>query len=129
MEVCGAATQRHVTFTNTRFRMNSSSSQTSSDATSERLVALLTGLVKALVDEPEAVAVHADATTNSTALRLQVAPNDLGKGIGKQGRTARSLRTILTAIGSKTQHRISLDVVEADGDGGGTDGRHENIAE
>ncbi len=109
--------------------MNSSSSQTSSDATSERLVALLTGLVKALVDEPEAVAVHADATTNSTALRLQVAPNDLGKVIGKQGRTARSLRTILTAIGSKTQHRISLDVVEADGDGGGTDGRHENIAE
>ncbi len=102
--------------------MNSSSSQTSPDATSERLVALLTGLVQALVDEPNAVTVSADSASSSTSLRLQVAPNDLGKVIGKQGRTARSLRTILTAIGSKTQHRISLDVVETDPDVTGRNG-------
>ncbi len=43
-------------------------------------------------------------------LRLYVANDDLGKLIGKQGRTARSLRTILAAAGSKQQHRFSLDV-------------------
>ena len=98
--------------------MSASSPQvsSSSDVTTERLVALLTGLVQALVDQPDAVSVSADSGTNSTALRLEVAPDDLGKVIGKQGRTARSLRTILNAIGSKTQHRISLDVLESDDD-------------
>ena len=48
----------------------------------------------------------------SVVLRLQVAPGDLGKVIGKQGRTARSLRTILGAASMKLKHRFSLDIVE-----------------
>lgn len=72
-------------------------------------------MAKALVDKPDAVRVEMDQTGEATTLRLYVAPDDLGKVIGKQGRTARSLRTILSAIGSRAQHRFSLDVLEAEG--------------
>lgn len=74
---------------------------------------LMTELAKALVDEPEAVVVEAIADGESTLLRLYVAPNDIGKVIGKQGRTARSLRTILGAASMKFQHRFGLDIVES----------------
>lgn len=75
---------------------------------------LMTELAKALVDEPEAVKVEAIAEGESTLLRLYVAPSDIGKVIGKQGRTARSLRTILGAASMKFQHRFGLDIVESD---------------
>jgi uncharacterized protein len=79
--------------------------------------ALMTEIAKALVDEPEAVQVDAIQEGDSTLLRLRVAPGDIGKVIGKQGRTARSLRTILGAAGMKLQHRFGLDIVESpDGD-------------
>ena len=71
---------------------------------------LMMFLAKALVDEPGEVRVEPDTGDTETVLRLYVAPDDLGKLIGKQGRTARSLRTILSAAGSKLQHRFSLDV-------------------
>ncbi|MEG9434011.1 KH domain-containing protein [Terriglobus sp. RCC_193] len=71
---------------------------------------LLTGIAKALVDHPENLRVESEAFESETVLRLFVHPDDLGKVIGKQGRTARSLRTILSAAGSKVQHRFSLDV-------------------
>jgi predicted RNA-binding protein YlqC (UPF0109 family) len=67
---------------------------------------------RALVDEPEAVRVEVSTVGDSTALRLFVSPNDIGKVIGKQGRTARSLRTILSAASMKLHHRFSLDIVE-----------------
>jgi len=50
----------------------------------------------------------------STVLRVRVAPQDIGKVIGKQGRTARSLRTILGAASMKLHHRFSLDILEDD---------------
>lgn len=78
----------------------------------DRMANLLTGMVRSLVDEPDTVRVEKDEAAGSTTLRLYVASEDLGKVIGKQGRTARSLRTILNAIGSKAQHRIQLDVLE-----------------
>ena len=76
--------------------------------------ALMTEIAKALVDEPEAVQVEAIQEGESTLLRLRVAPGDIGKVIGKQGRTARSLRTILGAASMKMQHRFGLDIVESD---------------
>jgi predicted RNA-binding protein YlqC (UPF0109 family) len=75
--------------------------------------ALMTQIAQALVDEPEAVQVEAIQEGDSTLLRLRVAPGDIGKVIGKQGRTARSLRTILGAASMKLHHRFGLDIVEA----------------
>ena len=69
-------------------------------------------IAKALVDEPEAVAVNEVEDGNATILELTVAPGDLGKVIGKQGRTARSLRTIVSAAGTKSRKRIVLEILE-----------------
>jgi predicted RNA-binding protein YlqC (UPF0109 family) len=87
-------------------------------ATREKLtgsmVELVSGMAKALVDLPEEVVVQAAPDHDGTALLLRVAPGDLGKVIGKQGRTARSIRTILGAASMKAQHRYSLDIQRAD---------------
>jgi predicted RNA-binding protein YlqC (UPF0109 family) len=69
------------------------------------------------VDLPEAVIVEAVEREESTALRLRVAPTDVGKVIGKQGRTARSMRTILGAVSMKHHHRYTLDILEEDHEG------------
>ena len=76
----------------------------------EQMCDLMLSLAKALVDQPEEVRVEPATSETDTVLRLYVAPDDLGKLIGKQGRTARSMRTILSAAGMKLQHRFSLDV-------------------
>ncbi len=76
----------------------------------QRMCDLITGMAVALVDSPERVRVEVESHDAETVLKLYVSPDDLGKLIGKQGRTARSLRTILSAAGSKVQHRFSLDV-------------------
>jgi len=82
----------------------------SSPESVQRISDLLTNVAKALVDHPESIRVETESFETETVLRLYVNPDDLGKVIGKQGRTARSLRTILSAAGSKVQHRFSLDV-------------------
>ena len=87
--------------------------QTGTVAASPDMQTLMTEIAKALVDTPEAVVVEAIKETESTILRLRVAPSDIGKVIGKQGRTARSLRTILSAASMKLRHRFALDIVEA----------------
>lgn len=79
---------------------------------SRRMRDLIAGLAKALVDHPEVVTVEVVPEATSTVLRLRVAANDIGKVIGKQGRTARSIRTILSAASMKLQHRFALDIVE-----------------
>ena len=71
---------------------------------------------KALVDHPDEVFVHSSDEIGGTVLMLRVAPADLGKVIGKQGRTARSIRTILGAASMKAQHRFSLDIQKGDGE-------------
>jgi predicted RNA-binding protein YlqC (UPF0109 family) len=83
-----------------------------STAVSE-VTSLLSTIAKALVDDTNAVKVEVMTVQESTVLRLHVAPSDIGKLIGKQGRTARSLRTILGAASMKLQSRFSLDIVEA----------------
>lgn len=74
------------------------------------MVDLITGVARALVDQHSEVSVEAFDEPSSTLLRLRVAPADLGKVIGKQGRTARSIRTILAAASMKAQHRFALDI-------------------
>jgi predicted RNA-binding protein YlqC (UPF0109 family) len=80
------------------------------DALTRSMSELVAGMAKALVDLPEEVSVQAAPDNDGTALMLRVAPGDLGKVIGKQGRTARSIRTILGAASMKAQHRFSLDI-------------------
>jgi uncharacterized protein len=73
---------------------------------------LVEQIARALVDEPDHVSVHAVDGEQTTVLELRVAPNDLGKVIGKQGRTARSIRTILGAAGMKLRKRFTLEILE-----------------
>ena len=75
---------------------------------------LVREIARALVDEPEAVDVQSVERDENTVLRLRVAPGDVGKVIGKQGRTARSVRTILGAVSMKLHHRYTLDILEED---------------
>jgi len=73
---------------------------------------LIEDIAKALVDIPEEVAVRSVEGEQVTVLELKVAPSDLGKVIGKQGRTARSIRTILGAAGMKLNRRFTLEILE-----------------
>jgi len=75
------------------------------------MIELVGSMARALVDQPDEVSVNAAPEGEGTALLLRVAPADLGKVIGKQGRTARSIRTILGAASMKAQHRFSLDIL------------------
>ena len=74
--------------------------------------ALVEQIAKSLVDEPDKVSVQAVDGEQVTVLELRVAPDDLGKVIGKQGRTARSIRTILGAAGMKLHKRYTLEILE-----------------
>jgi predicted RNA-binding protein YlqC (UPF0109 family) len=69
-------------------------------------------LAKALVDEPDQVNVTEVEGERLTIIELRVAPGDLGKVIGKQGRTARSIRTILNATATKLHKRAVLEILE-----------------
>lgn len=73
---------------------------------------LVEEIAKALVDVPDRVEVHQVDGQQSTVLELRVDPSDLGKIIGKQGRTARSIRTILGAVSMKENHRYTLEILE-----------------
>ena len=74
--------------------------------------ALMTHVVKALVDAPEEVEVEAFDEGDRIVLELVVGESDLGKVIGRQGRMAKSLRTILGAAALKTRKRYQLEIVE-----------------
>ena len=69
-------------------------------------------IAKALVDEPEKVQVNEIEGEKVTVIELRVAPGDLGKVIGKQGRTARSIRTLLNAAATKLRKRAVLEILE-----------------
>jgi predicted RNA-binding protein YlqC (UPF0109 family) len=76
------------------------------------LKALIELMAKALVDKPDAVSVRETDGEKTTIIELRVAQEDLGKVIGKQGRTARSMRTILNAAGTKLGKRCVLEILE-----------------
>ena len=73
---------------------------------------LITYIAKALVDNPEEVRVSEIAGDQTSVLELKVAKEDLGKVIGKQGRTARAMRTLLSASSAKIRKRTVLEIVE-----------------
>jgi predicted RNA-binding protein YlqC (UPF0109 family) len=73
---------------------------------------LVSEIAKALVDSPDEVSVNEVQGEQVTVLELRVAPSDLGKVIGKQGRTARSIRTLLSAAGMKLNRRFTLEILE-----------------
>ncbi|WP_420239522.1 KH domain-containing protein [Telmatobacter bradus] len=75
---------------------------------------LVREIARALVDDPTSVEVDSVNKDENTVLKLRVAPQDVGKVIGKQGRTARSVRTILGAVSMKLHHRYTLDILEED---------------
>lgn len=73
---------------------------------------LLELMAKALVDKPEIVRVEEHEDDGATVLELHVDPEDVGKIIGKQGRTVRALRSILDAAGTKWERRFEVEVIE-----------------
>ena len=73
---------------------------------------LIESMAKALVDKPEDVVVGEVEGEKTTVFELRVAQTDLGKVIGKQGKTARAMRTILSASGTKIGKRCVLEILE-----------------
>jgi hypothetical protein len=73
---------------------------------------LVEAIAKALVDHPEAVQVKSVEGQQVTVLELRVHPEDLGKVIGRQGRTAKAIRTLLGAAGMKIRKRLTLEILE-----------------
>jgi predicted RNA-binding protein YlqC (UPF0109 family) len=73
---------------------------------------LVEDIAKALVDIPEAVSVKVVEGEHVTVLELRVAASDLGKVIGRQGRTAEAIRKILSAAGMKLNRRFKLEILE-----------------
>jgi predicted RNA-binding protein YlqC (UPF0109 family) len=76
------------------------------------LAKLIEMIAKALVDKPDQVEVNEVIGENTTVLELKVAKDDLGKIIGKQGRTARSIRTVLNGASTKLKKRTVLEIIE-----------------
>ena len=72
---------------------------------------LITVIAKALVDHPEDVRVNAVERESSIEYQLSVHPNDVGKVIGKQGRIAKSLRTVVTSAAVKESKRVTVEIV------------------
>lgn len=73
---------------------------------------LIEYIAKALVDNPDAVSITEIEGNQTSVLELKVAKEDLGKVIGKQGRTARAMRTILSAASAKVKKRMVLEIIE-----------------
>lgn len=84
----------------------------SNDEASEELRALIEYLARSLVDLPDQVVVKHIEGEQTTVIELKVAKEDLGKVIGKQGRTARAIRTILNGASTKLKKRTVLEILE-----------------
>jgi predicted RNA-binding protein YlqC (UPF0109 family) len=73
---------------------------------------LLEWIARRLVDDPDAVHVDVEEREDAVVFRLRVAPDDMGKVIGRQGRMARALRSIVRAAGARADQRYLLELVE-----------------
>ncbi|MGI8859344.1 MAG: KH domain-containing protein [Rubrobacteraceae bacterium] len=78
----------------------------------DRLENLLAFLARSLVDEPDQVEVSGTEDESRVDLELQVAPDDIGKVIGRQGRTIRAIRTVMKAASVKTGKRVNVEVAD-----------------
>lgn len=73
---------------------------------------LVSVIAKALVDDPDSVTVSERVAGDNTVVELHVAPNDMGKVIGKQGRIAKAIRAVVTAAALKTDQKVVVDIVD-----------------
>jgi uncharacterized protein len=73
---------------------------------------LLEWVARRLVDEPDAVRVETEKREDAVVFRLHVAPDDVGKVIGRQGRMARALRSIVRAAGARAEERYVLEIAD-----------------
>ncbi|MFP5227870.1 MAG: KH domain-containing protein [Acidobacteriota bacterium] len=80
----------------------------------DRIIGLTTLIARAIVDVPDAVFVETREREAATVLRLTVAPSDVAKVIGKEGRMAAAMRVILAAFSKREEHRYTLTIVEYD---------------
>jgi len=83
------------------------------DSVAEDIRKLIEKIAQGLADLPDKVSVEAVQGEQTVVLKLSTAPEDLGKVIGKQGRTARSMRTILGAVSMKLKKRFTLEILES----------------
>jgi hypothetical protein len=90
----------------------STRTDTAGSAGASTMRGLVEYLAKALVDDPAPVEVHAGGSGDEQLYRLKVARDDLGKVIGKKGRTAKAFRTLLAAAGAKQATRVTLEILE-----------------
>ncbi len=75
-------------------------------------VAVLTYIARSLADEPDAVVVETERRRGSVVLRVHVAPEDMGRVIGRRGRTAQAIRTLVGAAGARDGTQVSVDIVD-----------------
>ncbi|MDO4281543.1 MAG: KH domain-containing protein [Peptococcaceae bacterium] len=73
---------------------------------------LILHLAKSLVDDPDAVSVKMNETSDSVSVQLSVAPDDMGKIIGKHGRIANAIRVVMKAAGSVQHKKVYVEIVE-----------------
>jgi predicted RNA-binding protein YlqC (UPF0109 family) len=76
------------------------------------MVKLVEAIAKSLVDDPDAVEVKEVEGRQSIVIELRVAPNDMGKVIGKQGRIAKALRTVVKAAATKANKKVVVEIVQ-----------------
>ena len=72
---------------------------------------LVVDIAKALVDDPDKVVVNVSESNGEIVLKLTVAPDDMGKVIGKQGRIAKAIRTVVRSVANKEKVKVSLEIV------------------
>jgi len=82
------------------------------NSTATQMDELVTQIARSLVDSPQDVLVNAIESKHTTVLELRVAKEDIGKVIGKQGRTAQAMRTLIGAVSAKLKKRTVLEIVE-----------------
>mgnify|MGYP000491083915 CR=1 FL=1 len=85
---------------------------TVSDVSAPTATAVLTHVVKSIVDDPEAVAVEASEAKGRIRLEVTVGPGDLGRVIGRRGRTAQSIRTVVRAAATRDGAEVDVDFVD-----------------
>ena len=72
----------------------------------------LTYIAQSLVEHPESVSVTEHETATETVLELRVAPDDMGKVIGRQGRIAKEIRTLVRSVAQRTGQRVSVEIID-----------------